>query len=407
MAGLVNAFEAVILLMVVGRTNGLEDAGILTIAFAIGNLMMTIGCYGVRNYQVTDVDEQLPFPAYFTHRICTVLLMGVVTCAYLLVSYICNGYSAYKVWTILLICLIYMAESLEDVFWGLYQKNGRIDIGAKIFIGRWGVHLIVTSIGLFSTHQMVKSLFLGFLLGALASIVANLKIVSKYYKGKFFHWSGVQRIFFSCFPLFVVAFLTNYVSNAPKYAIDRYMQETDQACYGYIAMPVFVVMLFSSFVYQPILTDLADEWKEKKIPSLQSRVLKIVFIVIGLTVVCFIGAYLCGIPVLSVLYATDLTPYKNELLILMIAGGGLGIVTFESTLLTVIRKQNVTMLGYTMIALLAKIFFGYMVRIRGLSGAAELYAALMWILSLFYGGCISWQIKKCKKNHIKEKEIRR
>lgn len=395
MAGLVNAFEAVILLMVVGRTNGLEDAGILAIAFAIGNLMMTIGCYGVRNYQVTDVEEQLPFPTYFTHRICTVLLMGGVTCAYLLYNYIGNGYSTYKVWTILLICLIYMAESMEDVFWGLYQKNGRIDIGAKIFIGRWGVHLIVTSIGLFSTHQMVKSLFWGFLLGALASIVANLKIVSKYYKGKLFQWGGVQRIFFSCFPLFVVAFLTNYVSNAPKYAIDRYMQETDQACYGYIAMPVFVVMLFSSFVYQPILTNLADEWKEKKIQSLQRRVLMIVLIIIGLTVICFIGAYLCGIPVLSVLYATDLTPYKNELLILMIAGGGLGIVTFESTLLTVIRKQNVTMFGYIMIALLAKMFFGYVVRTNGLLGATELYAALMWMLSLFYGGCICWQIKKC------------
>ncbi len=85
MAGLVNASEAVILLMVVGRTNGLEDAGILSIAFATGNLMMTIGRYGVRNFQVTDVEEQLPFPVYFTHRICTVLCMGMAAVAYLFV----------------------------------------------------------------------------------------------------------------------------------------------------------------------------------------------------------------------------------------------------------------------------------------------------------------------------------
>lgn len=405
MAGLVNASEAVILLMVVGRANGLEDAGILTIAFAIGNLMMTIGRYGVRNYQVTDVEEQLSFSAYFTHRICTVLLMGMATGGYLLYSYVCNGYSVHKVCTVLLVCMIYMAESLEDVFWGLYQKNGRIDIGAKVFIVRWGLHLAVTSAGLFFTHQLVQALFLGFLAGTLASVIANLKIVSEYYKGNFFQWSGVQRIFYSCFPLFVVAFLTNYVSNAPKYAIDKYMSETDQACYGYIAMPVFVVMLFSSFVYQPILADLADEWKEKKIQALQSRILKVVFIVLGLTVVCLIGAYLCGIPVLSALYAADLTPYKKELLILMIAGGGLGLVTFESTLLTVIRRQHVTMIGYILVALLAKLLFGYMVSKRGLSGAAELYAALMWILSLFYGGCICRQMKKCKNNKLQEKEI--
>ena len=174
-----------------------------------------------------------------------------------------------------------------------------------------------------------------------------------------------------------MAFLTNYVTNAPKYAIDKYMSEADQACYGYIAMPVFVVMLFSSFVYQPMLTDIADEWKKRNIHSLQNRILKIVTVVIGLTVVCLTGAYICGIPVLSWLYATDLKAYKTELLMLMIAGGGLGLVTFTSTLLTVIRKQKVTM-----------------VKSYGLSGAAGFYAVLMWALAVFYGGVIYWKLRK-------------
>lgn len=405
MAGLVNASEAVILLMVVGRTNGLEDAGILTIAFAIGNLMMTIGRYGVRNYQVTDVDEKLPFSVYFTHRICTVLIMGVVTGGYLFYSYVFSGYSVYKEWVVLLICMIYMVESLEDVFWGLYQKNGRIDIGAKIFIGRWFLHLFVTSIGLFLTRQLVQALLLGFLTGALASVIANMKFFTEYYEGTLLQWKGVAGIFYSCFPLFVVAFLTNYVSNAPKYAIDRYMSETDQACYGYIAMPVFVVMLFSSFVYQPILTNIADEWKEKNVRALRKRILQQFLIIIGLTVICVAGAYLCGIPILSVLYAADLTPYKRELLILMIAGGGLGLVSFESTLLTVIRKQKITMIGYIMIALFAKLFSGYVVRCHGLAGAAGLYASLMGVLALFYAGCLWYEIRKCKIAKIQRKEI--
>ncbi len=48
-AGLVNAGEAVVLSMVVTHTTGLEDAGILSIAFAVGNLMMTVGKFGVRS----------------------------------------------------------------------------------------------------------------------------------------------------------------------------------------------------------------------------------------------------------------------------------------------------------------------------------------------------------------------
>ena len=394
LAGLVNAAEAVILLMVVGRTNGLGDAGILTIAFAIGNLMMTIGRYGVRNYQVTDVEGKLSFGSYFTHRICTVFLMGIVTGTYLIYAWYFKGYSEYKSWVILLICLIYAVESLEDVFWGLYQKNGRIDIGAKIFIARWALHLVVTSIALCLTHQLIQSLVLGFLTGTFVSLTTNRKMITSYYKEPFIQWGGVKQIFVNCFPLFIVAFLTNYVTNAPKYAIDKYMSEADQACYGYIAMPVFVVMLFSSFVYQPMLTDIADEWKKRNIHSLQNRILKIVTVVIGLTVVCLTGAYICGIPVLSWLYATDLKAYKTELLMLMIAGGGLGLVTFTSTLLTVMRKQKVTMLGYVFVALLAKLLFGHMVKCYGLSGAAGFYAALMWALAVFYGGVIYWKLRK-------------
>ena len=79
---------------------------------------------------------------------------------------------------------------------------------------------------------------------------------------------------------------------------------------------------------------------------------------------------------------------------LMIAGGGLGLVTFTSTLLTVMRKQKVTMLGYVFVALLAKLLFGHMVKCYGLSGAAGFYAALMWALAVFYGGVIYWKLRK-------------
>ena len=57
-AGLINAAEAVIMSMFVTRIIGLADAGRLTIAFAIGNLMMTVGKFGVRNYQVTDIENK-------------------------------------------------------------------------------------------------------------------------------------------------------------------------------------------------------------------------------------------------------------------------------------------------------------------------------------------------------------
>ena len=61
LAGLLNAGQSVVILMVISRINGLEDAGIFSIANAIASLMLTVGNFGMRNYQVTDINEKYSF----------------------------------------------------------------------------------------------------------------------------------------------------------------------------------------------------------------------------------------------------------------------------------------------------------------------------------------------------------
>ena len=80
--GLINAFQSVIILMVLTRSLDMEYAGIFTIAWAIANLVITIGKYGVRNYQVTDVNEKYSFNDYFSNRVIVSILMIIFTCIY-------------------------------------------------------------------------------------------------------------------------------------------------------------------------------------------------------------------------------------------------------------------------------------------------------------------------------------
>ena len=67
-----------------------------------------------------------------------------------------------------------------------------------------------------------------------------------------------------CFPLFAGAFLSFYIGNAPKYAIDAMLTDELQACYGFIAMPVFVVGLLNNFIFNPILFRMSMLWKKGK-----------------------------------------------------------------------------------------------------------------------------------------------
>lgn len=187
-----------------------------------------------------------------------------------------------------------------------------------------------------------------------------------------------------CFPLFAGAFLSFYIGNAPKYAIDATLSDDLQACYGFIAMPVFVIGLLNSFIFNPMLYKLTRLWNSGKVKKFVIQTILQSGIVFLITIICIGGAYLLGIPVLSWLYNTDLSPYKTELLILLLGGGFLGLSGLLSAFITIIRCQKWIMWGYLFIAILAFIFSNPIVKMYRMLGAAILYTALMGGLCVIF-----------------------
>lgn len=391
-AGIINAAEAVIILMVVTRINGIEMAGIVTIAFSVGNLAMTVGKYGVRNFQVTDINHTFSFNDYFSSRIITVFIMFAFTIMYLLYADICLDYSWHKSVVVFLVSVIYMIESLEDVFWGDYQKHGRLDLGGKIFSMRWLIQLTVIVGVLFISKDIIIALFIACVCGAVFTYLYNKNIHVNFQKEKIsFNRENVFSILLSCFPLFLTIFLSNYIINSPKYAIDALLDEKSQACYGFVAMPVFVVALLSNFFYQPILLDLANIWENRDILNLSKMIKKQCVLIIGLTILCVVGAYFLGIPFLNILYSTNLYAQKKELLILLCGGGFFAMGSLCIVIMTTLRIQRKAIFVYIVVAILTFCFSGIIVKFYGITGAAYLYTAMealtsfmLWCFTIFY-----------------------
>lgn len=388
-AGLINAAEAVLLMAVITRTNGIYDAGVLTIAFAIANLLSTIGKFGIRNYQVTDVNGQFTFGTYLGTRIVTTVLMLIVSVVYVIYGYLFKQYAWDKASVILFMCLIYVVEAIEDVFAGLYQKKGRLDWGGKIFSARWVVILGLFSIILISTHNLFYAALISMVISVFCCIIllfySYRKIVAEKLQICF---KGTKQLLSHCLPLFLSAFLQFYLINAPKYAIDDYLTEEVQACYGFIAMPVFVIGLLNSFIYQPILVKMAVQWREHDYQGFGKRIWRQIGIIAMITIVCIAGAYVLGIPVLSLLYHTDLSNYKVELLILLLGGGFLAMVGFSNVLLTIMRKQIWVLYGYAVVSMIAFLTTGQVVKAYEITGAAMMYTILIAVLMVALGGVV-------------------
>lgn len=395
-ASAINALEAVIILMVATRTVGIEVSGELTIGFTIANLMMCLGKYGVRNYQVTDAKDEFSFEDYYHSRIYTIAMMTVGIVMYLLYSWHTKNYSISKILIMFFITVIYGIEAYEDVFLSGLQHKGRLDIGTKMFSIRWSITLVVWAIGLVLTRNALFSTIMAtvadiavliWLLHIIRENEINAKISSGNKKKTY---SILQR----CFPLCVSAFTAIYLPNAAKYAIDRCLSDTDQAYYGFVAMPVFVIDIVSFIIFQPMLLGMAQDWSTGRINELKRKIRKLCIIIFMISIVVLGGGFLLGVPILSLIYGVDLKPYKQELMILLLGGAALGFIGLFISVLTIMRKQKYLMLVYVTVSLAALVTMNIMVTKYGMLGGACWNTGLLIILGILLGIGCGYNMKK-------------
>lgn len=396
MAGsMLMAFQSVIMLMILTRTLGLEEAGIFTIAYANANLFLTIGKYGMRHFQVSDVKDQFTFAEYRLSRVVTLIAMITVSAAYTVYASINNGYTMEKTQIIIWMCLFKAVDTIEDVYNGLYQRKSRLDVSAKMMTLRMVFTIIIFGLGL----VILKDLLLVLIIATLSTSVLLVVFIRWTYSSFSIGKERIEKknIFLLlkvCFPLFAGSFLSFYIGNAPKYAIDAILTDEQQACYGFIAMPVFVIGLLNNFIFNPMLFRMSVLWDEKRTKKFVYRTILQVGIVAVITLGCIMGAWLLGIPVLSWLYNTNLSPYKTELLILLLGGGFLGLSGLLNAVITIIRYQKCLMWGYVVMGVLAYLFSNRIVRQYEMMGAAVLYAVLMGGLCLIFAGVFVYGVIK-------------
>ncbi len=392
LAGLVNASEAIIMSMIATRIGTVEDAGILSISFAVGNLFMSIGKFGIRPFHSTDVEREFRFATYLKARVVSCFLMFASLMVYIAMA-ITKNYNMDKIIAIVSITAIYLVEALEDCVWGELQRRDYLYVGAKMFVIRWAGILVTYVVGIFITGSQSTTLLICLAVSVIIFSVMcfgcrkkyaydiPLKSISK----KNAKEVNTVALLKQSFSLFASSFALFYICNSAKYAINDMLSDYVQACYGFIAMPIFVIGLLNQFIYQPQLVRLATNLKEGMFTLFRRMIKRQLIIVLGLSVVCMAGAAVLGIPVLSWLYNTDLKDYFGELVILQVAGMFLAISGYLNIVLVTMRKQKSVLVCYLIFMIIAGIAMRPTVRIYGTMGAAIAYVFLLALMCVAFG----------------------
>lgn len=385
-AAMLNAFQTVFILMLISRIDPIIDAGVFTIAFAIGNLMLAVGKYGVRQFQVSDIKEKYSFREYVFSRVLTSILMITASVVYVGYYYVMGVYNTEKCLVILLVCMTKVVDAVEDVFHGLLQQHLRLDIAGKILTIRIVSYIVVYLIVYTVTQDLLLTSFIAFVVSVIQFLLLNYIAFKAFdiQRKIELRRAQVKNLCIECLPLFISSYLVIYIGNAPKYAIDKVMSSEAQACFTYIFMPVFVISLLSQFVYQPVISKMALLWHEQNIPQLKKLILRQIGLILLLSLVAVLGGDVLGIPVLSIIYGINLDAYKTSLVILLIGGGALAFVNFLQMIITIARKQKLLIIGY-LLAFLAFLFFGKtVVKYYGIVGISVFYTAVVSGIGLVF-----------------------
>lgn len=365
----------------------MQTAGIFTIAYADANLFLTIGKFGVRNFQVSDVRGQFTFGEYRCARRVTTAVMIAVSVCYVFICAYDNSYSVKKALIILWMCLYKAVDAAEDVYYGAYQQHGRLDIGAKAMTLRMAATVFIFAALILFTKDLLLALecttiaasaLAFYLIRTSARAFSDKLLLSVIRK-------NVVNLLWLCLPLFLSAFLSFYIGNAPKYAIDAVLSDELQACYGFIAMPVFVIGLLNNFMFVPMIFQMSRLLENRQIREFRKKIRRQIQMITVITAACLAAAWVCGIPILSWLYHTDLSAYKNELLVMLLGGGFLGLSGFFQVILTIMRNNGTLLTGYAAVAVMALAFSNVVVRTFGMMGAALFYMGLMFVLCVIFG----------------------
>ena len=368
MAGsLCNSLSSMLLLIIVNRISGENRGGFFALAYSTAQLLFSVGGFEIRPVQSTDIKNRFSFDQYFTSRMLNCFVMLVCMIGYI----VSNGYHGADALAVFWILSYRMVEAVADIYSGLFQQRERIDISGKEMLMRSGLATIMFTVILAVTDNLLYASMGLTLTSLLVMLVYDLRM-KKYFEPERVKltWKGIGGIYKACWPLFIASFIMNYLNNAPKYAINTYYDETVQNSYNILFMPAFVINLLSLFVFRPLLTDLAKDWEGDDRKAFTGIVKKMMALIGVLTVAACIGAYLLGIPVLSLIYGLDLSSYRLELVVVMICGGLNAYVYCLYYVVTVTGKQIYLLAGYGVGLAAAVLFDPILVQRAGIMGAA-------------------------------------
>lgn len=385
---LVYYFAIWIITMIISKVSyrSYYDVGIFSAAMSYGNIFFAVAAFGVRGFQISDINHEFSEQQYYMLRILT-CVGATMACV---LSALSLGYRGDILFAITVYMIFKAIDAYSDLFYGYSQVNGHLEYAGYSMAAK-GIIICV----LFS---LVLSAFQN-LIAAMSSMFLSALIVNIYYDQRkarnlcglkrsslmvfISEIPGIKRLFIACTPLMLNSLIMPLLLAVPRLLIEKIYSSPDYATiygprygtellgiYTSVTAPTVLISTFVSAAALPLIPASTRAWQARN----KGRVMAFVFFpVIAVALCCAAGMPLVlhfGGDILRILYTAKISGYVELLVIAVITSSILACVILCNNILIAMRRMK-AMLVFAIAACVTVIMFSVpVIKLWGMYGAA-------------------------------------
>ena len=366
--------------LVVYFKEGYSDAGVLSLAMSISNVLAVVASLNLRTFQISELDGRFSEGEFIVNRILTSGI-SLILCVCIVIY---KDYSSYEQLCIVVFMIFKLSEALGDVLHGIEQRVWRLDIAGKSFLLRGLATLFSIALGMFLGGSLIVTIAIMAILTYLVIYFYDFKKCKIVCSPNFFCKRGnVVALVKIGIPLALSSIVLSLVSIFPRFQIEEQYGRELLGIFASIATPTVLVTQLASFVFSPLMGVFA-ECRKGRNEKRMCQILLISFaaiIMIGVVSVAA-GSWL-GEWGLVLLFGESIRSYAYLLIPIIYTAILTAVIWLLTGLLTVFKD-------YCMLAILISISFVLSVAITPtlVADKALLGAALALLASLSVGAIL-------------------
>lgn len=321
--------------VLVVRITGYQDAGVFSLAITMTNIFYFVSLYGVRNFQLSDIENKYTPGNFFFVRVITTavaVILFIITLFFLRF----NSYTAMS-------CIAYMVfkclESFTDLIFGNFQKINKYDSILISYVAKgitsltiFVIFLKITGNLFFAISLMTLCYFLIILFYDVFIIKRNITITLEK--------KGTKKIIIMCFPLMLFSLIMPYMNFVTRYLIEKVYSSELLGYYSSISIIVVIMSTLAGCIWLVIIPTLSEMYINNQHKKIKSFIHKVIIGILISGILIIILAKLLGDFGLSLIFNKDILKYSGLLIPVVISSVFLTVSMFLNSVLISFKKNR-------------------------------------------------------------------